>query len=331
LVIALITYLSLILGELVPKRLALSRPEGIAKLVALPMQTLSRLFRPVVAFLDWSTERLFVLIPFTATDGGGVTEEEIEALLSEGAAAGVIEHEEQQMMHKVLRLADRPASAIMTPRTKVRWLDLDRSDAALLQGIAATPYSFFPVGAGSLDRIAGILSMKDLATHLIASPGKPIRDILRPVVQIPEGISALQVLDRLRSERSEVALVIDEYGSTTGIVSIHDLLEAIVGDLPSLTEPPPTTTLRADGSLLVDGAMDIHELFRLLKLPRSSLSRVQSHSVAGFIMEELKRVARTGDRIEFHRAHFEVVDMDGQRIDKALATPPDSHAPTEET
>ncbi|MDB5369186.1 MAG: HlyC/CorC family transporter [Roseomonas sp.] len=323
LVVLLITYLSLILGELVPKQFALRNPEGVAVLVARPMTTLARLAAPMVWLLSHSSALVLRLLGASAPVDSTVTEEEVKAVVAEGAQAGALETEEHHMIERVLRLADKPVRALMTPRNEVDWIDRDATPAAISTRMRASGVTRFVVAEGRIDNVVGVVAAKDLLDQLLEEGGTlSVALAMRQPMVLPDTLSALDALERLRSDRVGLALVMDEYGSFEGVVTASDLLEAIVGELGG--EPAPTTgggaVQRHDGSLLLDGMMASDEARDRLALPELP-GRGGYHTVAGLMLNLLQRVPREGDRIVWGGWRFEIVDMDGRRVDKVLASP----------
>jgi putative hemolysin len=319
-VVLAVTYLSLILGELVPKRIALNNPEGVASALAPPMQHLSRVARPVVKFLSWSTSVVLQLLPLRRFEQAAVTEEEIKALVEEGAQAGTVEESEQELVHGVFRLGDRRVVDVMTPDLKVAWLDVSASPADVAELIRQSGHSRFPVCEGSLDRVLGIAHVKDLFAVLASGESLDLRASLRQPLFIPEAMEALTVLERFKQTGTHVGVVVDERGGVLGIVTLKDILEAITGDLPALDEPSaPGAVRREDGSWLADGTLpvaDLKELMELRKLPLEDEGAFST--LGGFVMTYLGRVPAPSDCFEYDGVRFEVMDMDGNRVDKVL-------------
>ncbi len=321
-VVLLTTYLSLVIGELVPKRLALQNPERIA-LVAVPaMRTLATITAPAVRFLGFSTEVILRALGARPRDEPPVTEEEIRALIREGIQAGVFEAAEEEMVAGVFSLGDRRVDQLMTPRTEIIWLNLDDDADAHRQKLIACPHSRLPVAHESLDRVIGVVRAKDLLDRLLAGDPLDLKTCVRPPLYIPESTTAARALDLFRQTGKHIALVIDEHGGVAGLVTIYDLLEEIVGDIET-----HQAVQRPDGSWLLDGLLpvdDLRDLFELAELPGEEEGLYQT--LGGFIMAELGRIPNTGDRVVWRNLVFEVVDMDARRVDKVLASviaPPD--------
>ncbi len=322
LVALVITYLTLILGELVPKRVALSNPERIASLVSRPMRSVAWLFQPVVWLLSRSTELMLRFFGVSAEDRPPITEDEIRALLQQGTDAGVIEEVEQDMVESVFLLNDRPASALMTPRHEVVWLDLDDSAGELKDKIVEAPFSRFLVARESLDDVLGEVKAKDLLVWAWEGEDLDLRRIMRKPLYVPEIMPALNVLEEFRASGTQLAVVIDEYGSVEGIVTLTDILEAIVGDIPAPDQPEePQAIQRDDGTWLADGMLTTDEFrraFCLGDLPGEDQGLYQT--LAGFVVMQLGKVPSVTDSFEWEGMRFEVMDMDGPRVDKLLVT-----------
>lgn len=319
LVVIVITYLSLILGELVPKQFALRNPERVAVLVARPMAALSRFSGPIVWVLGKSSAVVLRLFG-PAPPEQAVTEEEVKAVVAEGAQAGALDVEERHMIERVLRLADKPVRALMTPRNDLAWLDRSDTPEEIVATLRASDVTRFIVADGRVDNVVGVVVVKDLLDQMLAGTKMAIGPVLRQAIVLPDTLSALDALERLRGDPLGLALVMDEYGSFEGVVTASDLLEAIVGDLgPPEPTPEGVAIERADGSLLLDGSMPSDELRAQLDLPELPAEGTY-HTVAGLMLALLKRVPKEGDRIVWAGWRFEIVDMDGRRVDKVLAS-----------
>ena len=321
-VVICITYLSVVLGELVPKRIALSHAERIATLMAGPMRLLSAISSPVVRLLTASTDAIFRLLGSPPSQEPAVTEEEIRRLIEQGTAAGVFEESEQDMIEAVIELGDKSARALMTPRTQIVWLDQSDSVEEIRSRISESGHSRFPVGRGSLDNLVGVTQAKDLLAS--ALQGKPIdlTSSLQPPVLVPRTLTALQVLDYIKRSGSHLVLVVDEYGGIEGLLTHHDVLEAIAGDMPfGETGTPSKAVQRADGSWLLDGMIPVDEfkeIFHLDSLPGEKQDAYQT--LGGFIFTRMGRVPSVSESFEWNHLRFEIVDMDGKRIDKVLVS-----------
>jgi putative hemolysin len=315
-----ITYFSVVVGELVPKRIALSHAERIATVMAGPMRLLSAISSPIVRLLTASTDAIFRLVGSPASQEPPVTEEEIRRLIQQGTAAGVFEESEQDMIEAVIELGDKSARALMTPRTQIVWLDQTDSIEEIRSRIAESGHSRFPVGNGSLDNLVGVTQAKDLLANALY--GKPIdlSSSLQAPVLVPRTLTALQVLDHIKRSASHLVLVVDEYGGIEGLLTHHDVLEAIAGDMPfGETVTPPKALQRADGSWLVDGMIPVDEfkeIFDLDSLPGEKQDAYQT--LGGFIFTRMGRVPSVSESFEWNHLRFEIVDMDGKRIDKVL-------------
>ena len=320
-IVVAITYLTLIVGELVPKRIALRRPERIAVVVAPPMQKLSRVAGPLVFVLKHSTEAVMRLLHLGGGQESTVTEEEVRMLIAEGTRAGVFLATEREMIEAVLRLADRRVRAIMTPRQEVTWLDLNASPEEIAEAIAEHHTSRFPVCRETIDNPVGVVDVKDIAAALLKGQTVRLADVIVPPLVVPEGVYVLNLLDLFRAEGAQMAIVVDEYGATEGVVTLADILEAITGELPEPGEEPELELVRrSDGSWLVDGAYPIDEFEDRLRL-RGLRDEGDFETVAGFALHRLERLPEVGDSFTIPAGRFEILDMDGKRIDKILFVP----------
>ena len=318
LVVVVITYLSLVVGELVPKRIAMNDPEGLAARVARPMRWLSRFAAPAVSLLKLSTELALRLLRQYRVKESTVTEEEVKSLIAEGTEAGVFDPQEREMIEGVLRLADRPVRAIMTPRQDVVWLDIKGSAERTIEILKETQHSRLLVCEGAVDHAIGVIHTKDLLAQVLR--GEPVRidGIMLPAIVVPESAAVLKLLDRFRGQGTHMAVVVDEYGLTEGIVTPTDILEAIAGALPEPGEEGAGRLVqRADGSWLVDGLMPIDEFEDGSGL-RGLAGDGDYHTVGGFVLHHLGHIPTTGELVEVNGTIFEVVDMDGRRIDKVM-------------
>ncbi len=319
LVVSVITYCSLIIGELVPKAIALSNPEGIAGAVAAPLAAIARFANPVVSLLSLSTTLVLKLFRIEAADHH-VTEEEIRALIKQATVSGEVEPVEQKIVEQVFLLGDRRVQSIMTPRHEIEWLDVNEGLEALQKHVADTRHPRVLVCDGSLDTVLGIVHAEELLARKLAGSPVDLRTLLRPPVYVPATLSVFQLLEQFRSTHVHVALVLDEYGAIEGLVTSTDILEGLVGEMPAEpSQEPGPIHQRDDGSWLVDGTASMDDLVREAALPAPPADEAGTyHTLAGFVMTRLARVARTGDRFTWEGFRFEVVDMDGRRVDKVL-------------
>jgi putative hemolysin len=322
LVVGLVTYLSLLVGELVPKRLALQNPERIAMLVAPPMNVLSRVAAPVVTFLGASSELILRLLGVRHVGDPPITEEEIEILLQEGAAAGVFDPAEHEMVEGIFDLGDREARELMTPRYRLVALDVDDPLEDSLRKMAESPHQVFPVYEGDLDRLLGMAPVKSLWAASLGGEPLDIRALTEPALIVPESMPALEVLERFRDRSSDAAMVVDEYGGIQGLVTLNDLMEAITGDLAVSQARSGEVVRRADGSWLLDGALPVHEVRDVLEIddPLPGEEDGDFETLGGFLMSRLERIPDVGDMTDWNGHRFEVVDMDGRRVDRVLVT-----------
>jgi putative hemolysin len=330
LVVMMITVLTIIFGELVPKRVGQMYPETVAALVSRPMNWLSTATRPLVAFLSMSTNAVLRLLGIRGGPSRAVTSEEIAASLEEGVDAGVIEAQEHQMVRNVFRLDDRQIGSMMIPRAEIVWLDVADPQDALLKTIAASGHSRFPVCRGSLDDVQGVLNAARLLQPLAHGQTLDLAQHLAPPVFVPETLSGMELLEHFRVSRTDIVFVVDEYGAVQGVITERDLLEAITGEFGAPSDDDAWAVQREDGSWLLDGLIPVPELkdrLELKALPEEGRGRY--NTLAGMIMLLLGRLPRTADRVDWEGWRFEVVDLDGKRVDKVLVIRTD--IPGEET
>ncbi len=325
-VIVVVTYLSLIIGELVPKQLALRAPERIAARVAPVMAALARLFMPIVSLLDASTALVFRLLGLRREAETSVTEEELRSVVAEAESAGVIEEKERALITGIMRMADRSARGVMTPRVEVDWLDADAPEAVIRERLMATPHSRLVLAEGAVDRPIGIIQSRDVLAALIAGAPLDLRQLMRKAPVVPDVADSMAVLTALRDSGVPMAFVVDEYGHFEGVVTPSDLLAAIAGEFRSDLDEgeEPSIITRDDGSLLVAGGMPADELAERLGFPLAEERDYET--VAGFVLAELEHIPETGEHFDAHGFRFEVVDMDGRKIDKLLVRRVDADA-----
>ena len=319
LVVMLITVLTIIFGELVPKRLGQMYPETVARLVARPMNAISLATRPLVMLLTVCTNAVLHLLGVRGGPTRSVTEEEIAASLEEGLDAGVIEEQEHQMVRNVFRLDDRQVGSMMIPRAEIVWLDADAPHERVLEQIAEGGRTRYPVCSGGLDNVIGVLSVGSLLAPLARGERLVLQEHLKSPVFVPETLSGMELLEHFRQTRAELVFVVDEYGAVQGVIAERDVLEAITGELGSPADEDAWAVRRDDGSWLLDGLIPVTELkdrLELKEMPEEDRGRY--NTLAGMIMLLLGRLPRTTDHVEWEGWRFEVVDLDGKRVDKVL-------------
>ena len=311
-----ITYLSLVLGELVPKRLALRDPESVSSMVARPMLFFSKIFSPFVKLLSFSTEWILKVMGVKPNLDAPVTEEELHLLIDQGTQAGVFDESEQDMVEGIFSLGDSRVYSLMTPRTELVWLDITDTIEEIRQKIADCPYSRFPVRQDSLETILGIVKSRDLLVESLSGKEVDLKALLKPVHFIPETMFASRALELFKEKNTELLLVVDEFGGLQGLLTINDILEEIVG---AMEFEEPQATQRQDGSWLLDGMLEVDEfkeLFNFTSLPHED----EYETLSGFVMTSLGRVPQAAEHFEWNGYRFEVMDMDGRRVDKVLVT-----------
>jgi putative hemolysin len=316
LVVLVITILSIWLGELVPKRLGINTPERIAKFVAGPMNLISKIFSPLIRLMSNATELVLSLFGVKHTDEPPITEEELQVLIDQGTQAGVFEESEQDMVEGVFSLGDTRVYSVMTPRTEFVWLDVNGTTDEILEKVANCTYSRFPVRQDSLESIIGIVKSRDLLVTALSKKEINLKELVKPAIFIPETMLASRALEILKEKNTELLLVVDEFGGVQGLLTINDILEEIVGEMEG---EEPQATQRQDGSWLLDGMIEVDEfkeIFNLNELPHED----EYETLSGFVMTSLGRLPQTADHFEWHNLRFEVMDMDGRRVDKVLVT-----------
>lgn len=321
LVVVVLTYVAIVVGELVPKRLGQINPERVARLAARPMQVLAVATRPFVILLSVSTRALMRLMNVRENLDSGVTEEEIHALIDEGTVSGAIEQTEQTMLRNVFRLDDRQLGSLMIPRSDVLFLDIRLPQEANLKRVIESEYSRFPVCDGSPDNLLGLIHAKQALAYAAQGKVPDFQSNLQPCVFVPETLTGMELLAQFRTNAMDMAFVIDEYGELEGIVTLHDLMEALTGEFKSHNMDDSWAVQREDGSWLLDGTIAIHELKDTLGLkavPEEEKGRY--HTLSGMVMLLSGRLPALGDVVEWDGWRFEVVDMDLKRIDKILAS-----------
>jgi putative hemolysin len=324
LVVALITYFSLVLGELVPKRFGLSNPEGISRALAKPMNALSQIAGPLVSFLSVSTDALLRLLGFKQKKEAAISEEEVRAMMQEGLRAGAFNKVESTIVHGALELDQLPVREIMTPRPKVIWLNRDDSHEQIWHKIVVSNHSYFPVYEGNRDRTVGVVSVKAIYAHLAAGIPIRLKDLMVLPLVVPASQTTLQLVESFKQSGKHIALVSDEFGSLIGLVSLNDVMEAILGDFASQGERArPEAKKREDGSCLIDALMDLEAAERALPGFRFGPEAYHEYqTLAGYVVKQLGHIPREGETFEAQGYTFEVLDMDHHRVDKILVLPP---------
>jgi len=326
LVVMSITVLTIIFGELVPKRLGQMYPEAVARIVAQPMEWLSWIARPLVKLLSWCTVATLRLLGIRAGPSRSVTEEEIAASLEEGLDAGVIEAQEHQMVRNVFRLDDRPVGSMMIPRNEIVWFDVAAPPEEVLRLIGTAEHSRYPVCRDGLNDVLGIVTAQSLLQQSLRGELLSLTEHLQPAVFVPETLSCMELLEHFRATSVQLVFVVDEYGEVQGVITVRDVLEAITGEFTTPTDQDTWAVQRGDGSWLFDGLIPVPELkdrLNVKELPEEDRGRY--NTLAGMVMLLLGRLPQTADTVEWAGWRFEVVDLDGKRVDKVLVSPLPAH------
>ncbi len=315
-VVIIVTFLSIVFGELIPKRIGLLRAEKIAKLVAKPMNAFARITHPFLWLLTKASNVFFAIFNITRLKDDAVTEEEIKTLITEGTEAGTIDEAEQEIIERVFHLGDRNITSLMTHRSDIIWFSVDDNEDKIKQKILQEPHSSYPICDGSIDEIKGVVSIKDL---YISEDSIPFKDLMQPAIFIPENNSPYQVLEKFRLSKVHSAFIVDEYGSILGLLTLNDILEALVGDIAQADFEDYEIKEREDGSYLIDAQLPFYDfLTRFEKTEWMHEGQHDFDTLAGFILHALERIPKTGDQFEWKGFQFEIIDMDGHRIDKVL-------------
>lgn len=317
LVLILVTFLSLVLGELVPKRIGMAAPEAIAKFVAAPMRIISGLTFPFVWLLTRTTNIIVRIFNMQSRDNM-VTEDEIKAIISEGTETGAIEATEQEIIERVFHLGDRNITSLMTHRSDIIWFDLEDTEANIKEKILKEPHSVYPICDKSIDNIKGIVSIKDLYVN---PDDLKFHEIMQPALFVPENNSPYQLLEKFKDTKNHSCFIVDEYGTMLGLITLNDILEAIVGDIPQQDVDDYEVVQREDGTFLVDAQIPFYDF--LSKFDKTEWMNEGEHefdTLAGFILHDLERIPNTGEVVEWRGFNIEIIDMDGHRIDKVLVT-----------
>ena len=316
-VVIIITYFSLIIGELVPKRLALQAPELVAKFVAKPMVILSLITRPLVHLLSGSTNLILKAAGIKEYSETPVSQAEIHVMIEQAAVAGIVQEAEQEMVAEVLKLSDRRVTSLMTPRTDIVWLNGNDNLAEVVKLIADDSHSRFLVCDETVDEVLGVVEGKTIILKVLEAKEQPVRELVIQPLYVPENTTALQLLERFRDAKQQIAIVLDEYGGLQGLVTSDDIFQAIVGDLPNMGEAPEDASIALDdGSWLVEGHFSIEEFFTKFSLKRDLDDGGTYQTLAGFILARLEHIPAVGEKFDWHGLTFEIIDLDRQRIDK---------------
>jgi putative hemolysin len=318
-VVIIVTFLSIVFGELIPKRIGLLNAERIAKIVAPIMHGFARLTHPIVWLLNRTSNLFFTIFNIRRTKDETVTEEEIKAIISEGTESGTIEEEEKEMIERIFHLGDRNITSLMTHRSDIIWFDVNDTEESIREKIVLEPHSVYPICDGEIDNIKGMVSIKDL---YIIDDFTLFKDVVQPAMFVPENNTAYQVMEKFKETKSHSCFIVDEYGSLQGLITLNDILEAIVGDIPQTGVQDYEIVEREDGSYLVDAQIPFYDfLSRFGKADWASNEEYSFDTLAGCILQELERIPKTGDKLSWRGFEIEVMDMDGHRIDKVMVIP----------
>lgn len=316
LIVIIVTFLSIIFGELIPKRIALLRAERIAKIVARPMLVFAKITHPIVWLLTFVSNLFFTIFKIRRSKSDAVTEEEIKAMVTEGTEAGTIDEAEQKIIERVFHLGDRNITSLMTHRSDIVWFNLDDNEDKMKQKIIDEPHSLYPICDGDIDQLRGVVSIKDM---YITDDLTAFKNMMQPALFVPENNSAYQVLEKFKESKIHSAFIVDEYGSILGMITLNDILEAIVGDIPQPDLEDYEIKKRDDGSFLIDGQIPFYDFLAFFeKADWMNEGEHEFDTLAGFILHQLERIPQSGDKMDWRGFNFEIVDMDGHRIDKVL-------------
>jgi len=323
LVVVVITYFSIVIGELIPKRLAVSQPENVVTRLSPAIRFMTRVFRPLTRFLSASTNFGLKILRINTDKGPSITEEEIRSYIDEGRNIGVIEEAERDMVSGIFRLGDRRVEALMTPRLEMAWIDINAPIDEIWKHLLETPHSRIPVADGNMDKVIGYVQIRSLLGRRPDDTNFDLREYIRVPIYLPENMAALKALDNFQTSGVHLAMVVDEFGGITGMVTDYDILEAIVGEIPEDGEDTDALAVqREDGSWLFDGLIVIDQLKEILDLDdMPGEEKAAYQTLSGFVMSQLGRIPKTGAKFRYENYDFEVVDMDGRRVDRVLVSP----------
>jgi putative hemolysin len=319
-VLVFITYLSLVLGELVPKRIGMANPEAISKFMATPMNLLSKATAPFIALLGFSSDLIIKILNIKQSENS-VTEEEIKSLIQEGTSGGVFEEIEQEIVHNVFQLGDRKVTSLMTNRQEIVWLDLEDTIEENKAKIFDSRHSIYPVCRGTVDDVVGLVYVKDLIATDIEAQMADLNTIVRDPVYLPESNRAYQALEKFKEQRVYFGIIVDEYGGLLGVLTMHDIMDALVGDISEDIEEASEIVRREDGSYLIDAQLPFDDFLHYFNLNISDSERrelVGFNTLGGFVLYVLENIPKTGEKFKWKHFEFEVIDMDRSRIDKLL-------------
>ena len=315
-IVIVVTFLTIIFGELIPKQIGLLRAERIAKTVAIPMKAFANFTHPIVWLLNKVSHLFFTIFNIKKNKDDAVTEEEIKTMITEGTEAGTIEEEEREMIERIFHLGDRNITSLMTHRSDIIWFDLEDNEEKIKEKIIGEPHSVYPICDREIDNIKGVVFIKDL---YVTDDMTLFKQIMKSAMFVPENNTAYQVLEKFKQTKQHSCFIVDEYGTLQGMITLNDILEAIVGDIPQPDVTDYEVTEREDGSFLVDAQIPFYDfLTRFDKAEWLNEGEHEFDTLAGFILHELERIPHTGDKFEWKGFTIEIIDMDGHRIDKVL-------------
>ncbi|CAN5226135.1 hemolysin family protein [soil metagenome] len=319
-IVILVTFITILFGEIIPKRIAIIRPERIAKTFAKPIKVLSKISFPLVWILSVLSSAFFKLLKIRKHSDSQVTEEEIKAMINEGSELGAIEEEEKDIIERVFHLGDRNITSLMTHRTDIVWFDVNEEKESVRSKIKEFQHSVYPLCDGTIDDLIGVVYVK----NIYLQPDAPLRDLVKEALYVPENNSAYQVLEKIKKTRLHYAFIVDEYGSLEGMITVRDILKAIVGEMPEPEDDEYTIFERGDGTYLTDAQIQFYDfLTHFDKTSWVGEGENAFDTLAGFILHQLKNIPSIGDQFDWRGFHFEIIDMDGKRIDKVLVTASD--------
>ena len=319
LIVIMVTYLSIVFGELIPKRIALINAESIAKTAAQPMRVFGKLTHPFVWLLNKTSNLFFKVFNIRSKREDSVTEEEIKAIISEGTESGSVEAEEKEMIERIFHLGDRNITSLMTHRSDIVWFDVHATEDKIREKIFQEPHSFYPICDGEIDAIKGVVSLKDMYLN---DDFTLFKDLMKPAIFVPDNNTAYQVMAKFKESKFHVVFIVDEYGSLRGMITLNDILEAIVGDMPDTAEADYAILQREDGTYLVDAQIPFYEFLSYFSRTEWLTEEdLDFDTLAGCILHELEHIPQTGEKLKWKGFQFEIIDMDGHRIDKVLVTP----------